>query len=237
MRTIQLEVISREDIILAMCADRVLTDMFDQGGESGDKHSLSPSPLPPTPRASLSYEEIVKELISDEKQYQRDLHMIIQIFREELLRIVKDPQELDPIFSNIADIYDLTVTLLGSLEDVIEMAQEQSPPCVGNCFEELAEAAEFEVYIRYAHDVTSESAKRALSELLARPEASSLSTAGHGFRVACKYYLPKLLLGPITHAFMYLDYIKVLLSLSPVPEDKESFEQVSLAHAYFKVSI
>lgn len=44
-------------------------------------------------------------------------------------------QELDPIFSNIMDIYEVSVTLLGSLEDVIEMSQEQTPPCIGSCFE------------------------------------------------------------------------------------------------------
>jgi len=61
-------------------------DMFYQG----DTGSMAPSPLPPTPRSSLSYEEVVKELIHDEKQYQRDLHMIIRVFREELFKIVKD---------------------------------------------------------------------------------------------------------------------------------------------------
>lgn len=64
-------------------------DMFYQG-DSGN--SMAPSPLPPTPRASLNYEEVVKELIHDEKQYQRDLHMIIRVFREELVKIVKDPK-------------------------------------------------------------------------------------------------------------------------------------------------
>lgn len=39
------------------------------------------------------------------------------------------------IFSNIMDIYELTVTLLGSLEDVIEMTEEQQLPCIGSCFE------------------------------------------------------------------------------------------------------
>lgn len=33
------------------------------------------------------------------------------------------------------DIYEVTVTLLGSLEDVIEMSQEQQVPFIGNCFE------------------------------------------------------------------------------------------------------
>uniref|UniRef100_A0A182R6I6 Guanine nucleotide exchange factor for ras-like small gtpase n=1 Tax=Anopheles funestus TaxID=62324 RepID=A0A182R6I6_ANOFN len=215
--------ITREDIEVAMCADKVLMDMFYQGESS---NSMAPSPLPPTPRASLSYEEVVKELIHDEKQYQRDLHMIIRVFREELVKIVKDPKELDLIFSNIIDIYEVSVTLLGSLEDVIEMSQEQTPPCIGSCFEELAEAAEFDVYAKYAKDITSVIAKEALANLLARPEASSLMSAGHGFKEAVKFYLPKLLLGPIGHAQLYLDYIKVLLQLSPSQEDKESFEQV-----------
>ncbi|XP_021701327.1 protein son of sevenless isoform X3 [Aedes aegypti] len=236
--------ISREDIEVAMCADKVLMDMFYQGDNSS---SMAPSPLPPTPRTSLSYEEVVKELIHDEKQYQRDLHMIIRVFREELVKIVKDPKELDPIFSNIMDIYEVSVTLLGSLEDVIEMSQEQTPPCIGSCFEELAEAAEFDVYAKYAKDITSVQAKEALANLLSRPEvldsnsfrihnrhpnpcdlfqANSLMSAGHGFREAVKFYLPKLLLGPIGHAQLYLDYIKILLQLSPSQEDKESFEQV-----------
>lgn len=68
---------------------QVLMDMFDQGrwtmiGDDG--------PDTPTPRSSMSYEEIVKEMIHDEKQYQRDLHMLIHVFREELVEIVEDPK-------------------------------------------------------------------------------------------------------------------------------------------------
>lgn len=107
-------------------------DMFYQ---CDGNNTVTPSPLPTTPRTSLTYEEVVKELITDVKQHQRDLHMIIRVFREELVKIVKDPRELDAIFPHIFDIYEVTVTLLGTLEDVIEMSQEQTPPCVGSCFE------------------------------------------------------------------------------------------------------
>jgi son of sevenless-like protein len=199
-------------------------DMFYQGENA---HSLIVSPLPPiTPRDNLTYEEVVKELLHDEKQYLRDLHMIIRVFREELIKIVDDIGELDAIFSNIFDIYELTVTLLGSLEDVIEMSQEQSMQGIGSCFEELAEAEEFEVYVKYANDVTSAQAKEALSNLLSKPKAQSLITAGHGFTEAVRYYLPKLLLTPIGHTFVYMEYVDKLLLLSTSQEDRESFETV-----------
>ncbi|ALC39547.1 Sos [Drosophila busckii] len=218
--------IAKEDIEVVMIGDGVLLDMLNQSGDQ-HKSNVLPSPLSlPAQRASATYEETVKELINDEKQYQRDLHMIIRVFREELVKITRDPKELEPIFSNIMDIYEVTVTLLGSLEDVIEMSQEQNAPCVASCFEELAEAEEFDVYKKYAHDVTSQASRDALSNLLAKPNALSLMSAGHGFREAVKYYLPKLLLVPICHAFVYFDYIKHLMDLSTSQDDFESFEQV-----------
>lgn len=234
VRNIKTNQITKEDIEVVINADEELKNMFYQTDENS---MIIPSPLPSEPP---TYEEVVKNLINDEKHYLRDLHMILKVFREELLKIVKDPRDLEPIFSNITDIYDLTVSLLGSLEDVIEMSEnEQSPPCVGTCFMDLAEGEEFNVYEKYANDVISSRMKDSLNEILSRPGANVLKSAGHGFPEAVKYYLPKLLLVPIWHANLYLDYIKYINTkeLSPQPEDNEIFKQVEslLAPLHYKI--
>lgn len=55
-------------------------------------------------------------------------------FREEIKKLTQVAKDIEHIFSNIMDIYELTYTLTGSLEDVMEMAQEQMP-YIGTCFE------------------------------------------------------------------------------------------------------
>ncbi|KAF5284129.1 hypothetical protein FQR65_LT00129 [Abscondita terminalis] len=219
--------ITFQDVQISMNADKALMDMFYQD-EGGGPNMLTDPPVVPTqaPRTSITYEEVVRELMASERQYLRELHMLIKVFREELIKLNADQKELDAIFSNILDIYELTVTLLGSLEDVMEMAQEQML-YIGSCFEELAEAAEFDVYSKYARDVTSPTCRDTLNHLLSRPQVNSaLVTAGHGMPLALKYYLPALLTGPIRHCFSYLEFIKVLRGLSESAEDRETLTQV-----------
>ena len=51
-------------------------------------------------------------------------------------------QDVENIFSRIVDIHELSVKLLGHIEDTAEMTDEGSPhPLVGSCFEDLAEVS------------------------------------------------------------------------------------------------
>ena len=45
------------------------------------------------------------------------------------------------IFSNILDIYEFTAKLLSSVEEQVEVAQDNEVPLVGTCFEDLAEVS------------------------------------------------------------------------------------------------
>ncbi|CAH0761708.1 unnamed protein product [Diatraea saccharalis] len=216
------ETITCSDIKTAMCADKVLMDMFYQESEAA---------WAPEPRArthSLTYGDLVRDLLADEKHFLRDLHLIIRVFKDEIDKILDhDTRSISLIFGNIVDIYELTVTLLGNLEDAIEMSQDSPTPYIGSCFEELAEVEEFRAYVRYANIVTRKESRDALQNIVDDPVLSErLDTAGHGFRLAVKYYLPRLLLAPVAHVFLYHTYVLALLQIAPASDDRESFKQV-----------
>lgn len=171
------------------------------------------------------YEDAVRELMASERAYLRELRMLVYVFREELLKLGAAPKDLDVVFSCLGDICELTVTLLGSLEDAVEMAQEHGMACVGSCLEELAEAKEFDVYVRYGEDVTSVEGRSVLKRLLTGPEVESkLASAGQSMRLALRYHLPSLLLTPVRHGRLYLEHIIHLKSLSTVKEDQEALD-------------
>lgn len=67
-------------------------DMFHQDEEGGSSTAILDESDGIQPRTSLTYEEVVKDLIRDEKQYLRDLHMIIKVFREEIAKLTSDPK-------------------------------------------------------------------------------------------------------------------------------------------------
>ncbi|XP_076982925.1 son of sevenless homolog 2 isoform X3 [Tamandua tetradactyla] len=130
--------ISQQDIKVSMCADKVLMDMFDQD----DIGLVSLCEEEPSSSGELNYYDLVRTEIAEERQYLRELNMIIKVFREAFLsdRKLFKPSDVEKIFSNISDIHELTMKLLGLIEDTVEMTDESSPhPLAGSCFEDLAE--------------------------------------------------------------------------------------------------
>ena len=67
-----------------MCADKVLMDMFFQEEDMSLSVDDEPSYIR---RGSLTYEEIVKDLVLEETQYVRDLNMIIKVFRQPFVKL------------------------------------------------------------------------------------------------------------------------------------------------------
>lgn len=61
---------------------QALMDMFyqDEGGGPGGLNE-APMMVATAPRTSLTYEEVVRELIASEKAYLKELHMLIKVFR------------------------------------------------------------------------------------------------------------------------------------------------------------
>jgi len=222
MRRIQ---ISSEDVKVAICADKALMDMFYQEEVLYEErsHGLFRN------RPAQTYDEVVRDLIMCEKSYLRDLNMITKVFRLQILKAeFAAPDEVDAIFSNITDIVELTITLISSLEDTLEMAEEGQVTAVGPCFEELAEAEEFDVYEKFAFEVLSTQSSQYLVNIISRPEvADKLHSSGHGFKEAVKFYLPKLILGPVSHCFHYFKYIDLLTKLTQNEEERDTLKQVT----------
>ncbi|MEJ1269372.1 hypothetical protein NN561_000181 [Cricetulus griseus] len=65
-----------------MCADKVLMDMFDQDDDIG---LVSLCEDEPSSSGELNYYDLVRTEIAEERQYLRELNMIIKVFREAFL--------------------------------------------------------------------------------------------------------------------------------------------------------
>ncbi|EFN61272.1 Protein son of sevenless [Camponotus floridanus] len=68
------------------------------------------------------------------------------------MKVAQDKNEFEMLCSNITDIYKITMTLLDSLEDnceLMEIAEQRQMFRIGSCFEALAKAAKFEIYINF----------------------------------------------------------------------------------------
>lgn len=165
--------ITCQDIRVAMCADKVLMDLFYGDVEevfgpppsAGYHHHHQTSflfesdatdnefgkPTNDTERMA-QYMDAVKELIREEQQFIRDLNLIIKVFRDPLTSVL-DEKDLEKIFGNIDDILEFSNTFVFSLEDAIEICEEELPS-IATCLEEFAEEQEFDVFEKYANDVS-----------------------------------------------------------------------------------
>ncbi|CAG0881346.1 unnamed protein product [Darwinula stevensoni] len=231
--------ISPEDIEVAMYADKVLMDLFHpEGGGLTSPSGGLPLPEERALEEAKSYDQVVKDLIAREKMYLRELHLATKVFREQITSLNPFPESVDRIFSNVDDVVEVTQTLLASLEDAVEMSEDSHPLTIGACFEDLAEAEEFDVYDKYIRDILSPKCREELDKLLSRPDVNtSLLSGGHGFREAVRYVLPKLLLSPVFHLLLYFDYLKACLRLATVEDDRLSLEQVMCLLNPLKVEV
>uniref|UniRef100_A0A8C5J313 SOS Ras/Rho guanine nucleotide exchange factor 2 n=1 Tax=Junco hyemalis TaxID=40217 RepID=A0A8C5J313_JUNHY len=221
--------ISQQDIKVSMCADKVLMDMFDQD-EIG---LVSLCEDEPSSSGELNYYELVRNEIAEERQYLRELNLIIKVFREAFLsnRRLFTPHDIDVIFSNISDIHELTVKLLGLIEDTVEMTDESSPhPLAGSCFEDLAEEQAFDPYETLSQDILSPQFHEHFNNLMAKPAvALHFQSTAEGFKEAVQYVLPRLMLIPVYHCLHYFELLQQLQECSEDEEDRECLKQAITA--------
>uniref|UniRef100_A0AAQ4QAX1 Son of sevenless homolog 1 (Drosophila) n=1 Tax=Gasterosteus aculeatus aculeatus TaxID=481459 RepID=A0AAQ4QAX1_GASAC len=221
VRNIRHYEISQQDITVAMCADKVLMDMFHQ-----DEEDISGFPLmdeEPSANEEQSYYELVRSFMSDGRQFLRTLNLLIKVFREPF---TSSPMLFSLIFSRILDVHEVTVKLLGLIEDTVEMTDEGSPhPLVGSCFEDLAEELAFDPYETYAQEIL----RSGFHEHFLSQVPVCLQSICEGFKEAVQYVLPRLLLTPVYHCLHLFEILKQLEEKSEEEEDKECLKQAITA--------
>ncbi|XP_058257205.1 son of sevenless homolog 1 isoform X1 [Hemibagrus wyckioides] len=239
VRNIRHYEISQQDISVAMCADKVLMDMFHQ-----DEEDISGFPLideEPLASEAQTYYDLVKAFMSEVRQYLRHLNLIIKVFREPFVTngMLFSPNDVDNIFSRIVDIHEVTLKLLGLIEDTVEMTDEGSPhPLVGRCFEDLAEELAFDPYETYAQDILRTGFHDHFLSQLSKPGAAFyLQSICEGFKEAVQYVLPRLLLTPVYHCLHHFEILKQLEEKSEDEDDKERLKQAITALLNLQSSI
>uniref|UniRef100_A0A674AL55 Son of sevenless homolog 2 (Drosophila) n=1 Tax=Salmo trutta TaxID=8032 RepID=A0A674AL55_SALTR len=230
--------ISQQDIKVSMCADKVLMDMFDQDEDIG---LVSQCTEEPSSSGELTYDDLVRLEIAEERQYLRELDLIIKVFRHHFLfnNKIFTPQDVEVIFSNISDIHELTVKLLGLIEDAVEMTADTSPhPLVGSCFEDLAEEQAFDPYETLSQDILSRQFHEHFSSLMARPTVGLyFQSIAEGFKEAVQYVLPQLMMVPVYHCLHYFELLQQLQEHSEEQDDREGLKQAITALLNLQCSV
>lgn len=182
---------------------------------------------------NLKYYLKVKELILEQQQHLSDLNILRRIFMY-LFQKHGTENLIENIFGNINDVYECALRLSDLLDEALsnqqQLKQEQEtnpqqtyqPLMVGQQFWELAEGAEFDVYLKYALNVNNyELVKSSLHSLLNDQNLyKTLQNTSQGLVEISKYLLPKLLLGSVHHFLYLFETINSLLQMSFDEEDK-----------------
>uniref|UniRef100_A0A672JWG5 Son of sevenless homolog 2-like n=1 Tax=Sinocyclocheilus grahami TaxID=75366 RepID=A0A672JWG5_SINGR len=230
--------ISQQDITVSMCADKVLMDMFDQEEEMG---LVSQSVEEVSSSGVLTYDDLVRLEIAEERQYLRELDLIIKVFRQAFTSNSKlfSTQDVDLAFSNILEVHELTVKLLGLIEDAVEMTADGSPhPLVGSCFEDLAEEQAFDPYETLSQDILSKEYCQHFNTLMSRPTvALYFQSIAEGFKEAVQYVLPQLMMVPVYHCMHYFELLQQLQECSEDQDDRECLKQAQTALINLQCSI
>ena len=204
-------VLTCKDAQSAKNIDEILPLVFQSDGY-GTQSELNNNP---------DYGATIKEIITEENHYLRQLHLISKVFRDFILMKSKAlkidfEDRLGAIFSNINEIITLTTQVIIYMEDLLEIKEEDGKQFAGDFFWEVAETMMFDVYVKFSEDIVSEKFKRTFEDLRTRPDVSN----------DVKFYLPMLLQEPIYHFFHYHKYIKNLMNATLSEEENHSLVQV-----------
>ncbi|XP_013879027.1 son of sevenless homolog 2 [Austrofundulus limnaeus] len=221
--------ITQQDIKVSMCADKVLMDMFDQE----DIGLMSQCTEEPLSFGELTYDELIRLEIAEERQYLRELDLIVKVFRNHFLSYprIYSAEDVEVMFSNILDIHELTVKLLGLIEDAVEMTADGSPhPLVGSCFEDLAEEQAFDPYEILAQDILDVKFAEHFNSMMTRqPVWLNLQSVADGFKEFVHYVLPQLMKAPVNHCMHYFELLQQLQERSADQDDRECLKQALTA--------
>jgi son of sevenless-like protein len=210
------------DIKLSLNADVALHSLFKQL----NAQQLGDGTLPPVEACeeneqAATYDQLVRQLVSNEEKYISHLNLILKVYQEPFTDKPKlfPPEEVKKVFLHLPELHALSVQLLSSLDECMEMAGvvdgEPQSPQAGFVFEEMAESQEFDVYTNYASSYSD--SVNALEKLLENAEAKEYLktlTEPDLFKEAIQYVLPKSLLEPLYHCFYYFEAVNMLMRKS-----------------------
>lgn len=230
---------TRNDIRTAMHADKDLVDIFlsdDKNHLLMSNHPVFAHVLTTTDKvhqsnywqelADTTYKQKVRDLIDSENSFIRGLKLIIKIFKVQLEEFPHLKRDVDILFCNIEEIYELSSQILTAFDDALESVGQSDDdiPYVGSELLELAQAEEFHAYFTFAYRRLSrvENWRRTYMRLISNEALMGTLRATYpSFDLAVKHLLPNYLLNVIVQFFEYYKIFNDLFELSKQHSNKD----------------